>query len=97
MLAFDSNSAIKLRLTKIQRGGAGGRDEAKLTIRKKMNAASEAAATLMKGGTIECIIDLYHEHVTASILCLSAVASTASRDHGGRKTDVEASPTRVAS
>jgi hypothetical protein len=71
MLAFESNSVIKLRLAKLQRGGVEGRAEANLMVREKMNAAREATATLMTGGTLDSVVDLYRQHVTANIARLS--------------------------
>jgi hypothetical protein len=85
MLAFDSNSVIKLRLAKIQRGGVEGRAEAALMVKEKMNAASEAASTLMKGGTLDSVVDLYRGHVTANIARLSPAASAPGRDRGPRE------------
>jgi hypothetical protein len=48
-------------------GGVEGRAAADFMVREKLNAATEAATTLRKGGTLDSVVDLYRRRVTANI------------------------------
>jgi hypothetical protein len=66
MLAIESNGVISLRLMKLACGGNDAKVEADLMLREKIDAAFEAGATLMAGGTVAHIVDRYREHVSTN-------------------------------
>jgi hypothetical protein len=66
MLAIESNGVVGLRLMKLASGGSDAQAEADLMLREKIDAAFEAGATLMAGGTVACIVDRYRDHVSAN-------------------------------
>jgi hypothetical protein len=66
MLAIESNGVISLRLMKLACGGGDAQAEADLMLREKIDAAFEAGATLMAGGSMAHIVDRYREHVSAN-------------------------------
>jgi|BarGraIncu00222A_1022003.scaffolds.fasta_scaffold74562_2 hypothetical protein len=66
MLAIESNGVVGLRLMKLASGGSDAQVEADLMLREKIDAAFEAGATLMTGGTVGCIVDRYRDHVSAN-------------------------------
>ena len=63
MLAVEANRVIALRTMKLMRGGRAGRREAKLMVSEKINAAFEAAASLMVGQSTDEIVHRYRQHV----------------------------------
>ena len=63
MLALEANRVIALRMMKLMRGGRHARREAKLMVREKITAASEAAASLMVGKSTDEIVHRYRQHV----------------------------------
>jgi hypothetical protein len=66
MLAVESNGVIGLRLMRLAGGGGDAQVEADLMLREKIDAALEASATLVAGGSVACIVDRYREHVSAN-------------------------------
>ena len=72
MLAVECQRVIELRLVRIAWGGREGWTEASSMVAEKINAAMEASATLMLGGSPETVIARYREHVAANAERLSA-------------------------
>jgi hypothetical protein len=66
MLAIESSGVVGLRLMKIASGGSHAQVEADLMLREKIDAAFEAGATLIAGGSVARIVDRYREHVSAN-------------------------------
>jgi len=66
MLAIESNGVVGLRLMKLASGGGDAQVEAELMLREKIDAAFEASATLIAGGSMDRIVDRYREHVSAN-------------------------------
>jgi hypothetical protein len=66
MLAIESSGVVGLRLMKIANGGSHAQVEADLMLREKIDAAFEAGATLIAGGSVARIVDRYREHVSAN-------------------------------
>lgn len=54
------------RLQRLAAGGSEASTEAHLMLFEKFDAAFEAAAILMGGGTLASIIERYREHVAAN-------------------------------
>ncbi|WP_457105967.1 hypothetical protein [Methylobacterium sp. P5_C11] len=71
MLAIESQSVIALRLVRLAGGGSEGLAEAQSMVVEKVDAAAEAMATLMRGGSPETVIARYREHVAANTKRLS--------------------------
>ena len=65
-LAFESSNVIGLRMMKIMSGGSGSHDETKLMVREKVQAMSEAGASLLAGATASSVINRFREHVAAN-------------------------------
>ena len=63
LLAAEANAVIALRMMKLMRGGRSARREANLMVSEKVNAAFEAAASLMAGATQDEIVHRYRQHV----------------------------------
>lgn len=72
LLAFEAQKVIELRLVRLAWGGREGRDEMQSMVAEKIDAAIEAAGTLMMGGSPETVIARYREHVAANTKRLSA-------------------------
>lgn len=72
MLAVEAQKVIELRLVRIAWGGAEGQAELQSMVAEKINAAMEAAGTLMMGGSPAMVIDRYREHVAANTKRLTA-------------------------
>lgn len=71
MLAIESQSVIALRLVRLAGGGSEGLAEAQSMVVEKVDAATEAMATLMGGGSPEAVVARYREHVAANTKRLS--------------------------
>jgi hypothetical protein len=73
MLAAESSRVIGLRLTKMAFGGTEACEEALLMVSEKVDAAREAQATIMAGGSASAIVGRYREHVASNEkrLCLN--------------------------
>jgi hypothetical protein len=72
MLAFEAQKVIELRLVRIAWGGAEASAEMQSMVAEKIDAAMEAAGTLMTGGSPETVIARYREHVAANTKRLTA-------------------------
>jgi hypothetical protein len=66
LLAVESNTVIGLRAAKFLRGDSDAFYESRLMISEKVDAAFEAASSLIAGATPCTIIDQYRQHVTAN-------------------------------
>jgi hypothetical protein len=66
MLAIESSGVVGLRLMKLASGGSQAQVEADLMVREKIDAAFEAGATFIAGGSVARIVDRYREHVYAN-------------------------------
>ena len=71
MLALEANGVIGLRLMKIARGGADAAREILLMVQEKMEAAVDAQATLMGGGSVEAVLIDYRRRVALNARRLS--------------------------
>ncbi|KQP29853.1 hypothetical protein ASF49_14305 [Methylobacterium sp. Leaf104] len=72
MLALEAQKVVELRLVRLAWGGREGRDEMQSMVAEKIEAAMEAAGTLMMGGSPETVIARYREHVAANTKRLTA-------------------------
>jgi hypothetical protein len=70
-LAFESGNVIGLRMMKIMSGGSGSHDETNLMVMEKVQAMSEASASLLAGATVSTVINRFREHVAANAKRLS--------------------------
>ena len=66
MLAIEAQRVIEMRLIRMAWGGAEAQFEAQLMITEKVDAAIEAAGTLMSGGSMETVVARYREHVAGN-------------------------------
>jgi hypothetical protein len=71
MLALESSGVIGLRLMKIGRGGVDANHEVILMVQEKVDAAAEAHATLMGGGSAEAVLIGYRRRVALNAHRLS--------------------------
>jgi len=72
MLGLESAHVAGLRMMKLASGGAGAGHEALLMVTEKMEAAVEAATTILHGENPSVVVDRYREHVAANASRLSA-------------------------
>ncbi|ACA20028.1 conserved hypothetical protein; putative signal peptide [Methylobacterium sp. 4-46] len=63
LLLVEAQSVVELRLMRLVLGGLDGCLEAQLMVSEKVNAALEAAGTLMAGGSCGDVIVRYREQV----------------------------------
>ena len=63
MLAFEAQTVVQLRLTKLAWGGPAAFAEAQQIVSEKISASIEAAGTLMTGGSPDTVVARYREHV----------------------------------
>jgi hypothetical protein len=66
MLAVESIDVVGARLQRLAAGGSEAWTEAHLMVSEKADAAFEATATLVAGGTPAEIIERYREHVASN-------------------------------
>ena len=71
MLALEANGVIGLRLMKVAYGGVDAGDEVILMVREKLEAAAEAQATVMGGGSVEAVLIGYRRRVALNAQRLS--------------------------
>ena len=71
MLAVDSSSVIALRMMKLMLGDSVALHEAHLMVSEKVDAALEATANLMAGGSGEDVIRRYRQHAAANVVRLT--------------------------
>jgi hypothetical protein len=64
MLALEANVVIGLRSIKVARGGVDAVQEINLMVQEKVDAAAEALATLLGGGSVEAILSGYRRRDT---------------------------------
>jgi hypothetical protein len=62
-------------MMKLMRGGRNARREAKLMVREKIHAASEATASLIAGALGEQIVHRYRQHVAKNAKRLGRLRS----------------------
>lgn len=72
MLAIESTDVVRLRLTRMARGGRDARHEAQLMVVEKVSAIVEATVNLCGGATPASVVGRYREHVAANALRLGA-------------------------
>jgi hypothetical protein len=72
MLALEANAVIGLRLLKSAHGGVDAAHEVNLMVQEKVDAASEAVATLVGGGSVEAVLAGYRRRVAFNARRLSA-------------------------
>jgi hypothetical protein len=70
MLALESNTVIRLRLTQFA-FGRGTLAEAQCMVTEKGFALAEATGTLLLGGTADKVVNSYRERVRANVLRLT--------------------------
>jgi hypothetical protein len=66
MLGLEANHVVGLRVTRMMRGGASARREAKLMVTEKMEAALEASTRMMTGASADEVIRMYRRRVAAN-------------------------------
>jgi hypothetical protein len=76
MLALEANVVIGLRSLKVARGGVDAVQEINLMVQEKVDAAAEALATLVGGGSVEAILNGYRQRVTLNARRLSLERKT---------------------
>jgi hypothetical protein len=76
MLALEANGVIGLRSIKIARGGVDAVQEINLMVHEKVDAAAEALATLIGGGSVEAIVTDYRRRVALNARRLSLERNT---------------------
>lgn len=75
MLAVEANGVVALRMMKLMRGGRKAQREAKLMVSEKIDAASEATASLMAGASGDQIVHRYRQHVAKNAKRLGRLRS----------------------
>ena len=63
LLAIESSGVIALRAMKLMVGDVAAMQEARLMVSEKVDAAFEAAVSLIAGGSGDQIINQYRQHV----------------------------------
>ena len=76
MLALEANVVIGLRSIKVARGGVDAVQEINLMVQEKVDAAAEALATLVGGGSVEAILSGYRQRMTLNARRLSLERKT---------------------
>ena len=71
MLAVESNNVIDIRLRSIATGKVNAKEETRLMVIEKIDAALEAGSMLVNGRRPAEVIDLYRKHVAANAARLS--------------------------
>jgi len=66
MAGFEAQRVIALRLLKLGAGGPAATAEATRMVTEKMDASTEAAATLFSGGSAEKVLRRYRAIVRAN-------------------------------
>jgi hypothetical protein len=66
MLAVESGGVVALRMMKLMSGGSDALYEAELMVSEKVNAAFEAAASLLAGASGDDVVHRYRQHVAAN-------------------------------
>jgi hypothetical protein len=84
MLAAEANNVVALRMMKLMRGGNGARSEGERMVREKIDAALEAATSLVAGASGERIVRRYRKRVAANAKRLSRSSSSRSQKRKSR-------------
>ena len=71
MLAVESNNVIDIRLRSIATGKVNAKEETRLMVSEKIDAALEAGSMLVNGRKLADVIDFYRKHVAANAARLS--------------------------
>ncbi len=71
MLGLESNYVIRLRITKLMRGGKAAQREAQRMVSEKVLAAAKAGKSLMAGAPGDKIVEQYRRKVAANAKRLS--------------------------
>ena len=71
MLAVESNNVIDIRLRSIATGKVNAKEETRLMVSEKIDAALEGGSMLVNGRRPAEVIDLYRKHVAANAARLS--------------------------
>ena len=71
MLAVESNNVIDIRLRSIATGKVNAKEETRLMVSEKIDAALEAGSMLVNGRRPAEVIDLYRKRVAANAARLS--------------------------
>lgn len=71
MLAVELNNVIDIRLRSIATGKVNAKEETRLMVSEKIDAALEAGSMLVNGRRPAEVIDLYRKHVAANAARLS--------------------------
>ena len=71
MLAVEFNNVIDIRLRSIATGKVNAKEETRLMVSEKIDAALEAGSMLVNGRRPAEVIDLYRKHVAANAARLS--------------------------
>lgn len=66
LLAVESQKVVERRLVLMAWGGRAAQTEVHQMVSEKIDASLEAAGTLMRGGSIQTVIDRFREHVAAN-------------------------------
>ncbi len=66
LLAAESSNVMAMRTMKLMTGDGAAMDEARLMISEKVDAAFEAATSLMTGASGDEIIHRYRHHVAVN-------------------------------
>ena len=66
MLAVESNNVIDIRLRSIATGKVNAKEETRLMVSEKVDAALEAGSMLANGRGPAEVIDFYRKHVAAN-------------------------------
>ena len=84
MLAIEASGVMALRIMNLISGDSDSLNEAELMAREKIDAAIEAAASLIAGASGDEIIHRYRQHVAANAKRLEKSRSEWSRKSGYR-------------
>jgi hypothetical protein len=71
MFALEATGVVGLRLMKIAHGGLDAGHEVILMVQEKVDAAAEAQAMLMGGGSVEAVLIGYRRRVALNAQRLS--------------------------
>ena len=87
MLAVESNNVIDIRLRSIATGKVNAKEETRLMVSEKIDAALEAGSMLVNGRRPAEVIDLYRKHVAANASAVLARGPTKRKARRKRRAD----------
>ena len=73
LLGMEAHAVIGLRMSKIARGGPGAATEMHRMVAEKIAALTEAAGTILGGGSVQTVIRGYRSHVQANEIRLLGI------------------------